>query len=928
MNWARQWEVFHAVLECAPENRTAELLRRTGDNPALRRDVERLLEHASDTGDLLEHPEELRFALLEASREGERIGPYRLGTLLGEGGTGEVYAAERCDGQFAQRVAIKLLKPGFDDSAFLQRFLQERQILARLAHPGIARLLDGGVSSDGQPYIVLELVDGAPIDAYCRGRPPGEIIGLLMAVCRAVDAAHRNLVVHRDLKPRNILVTADGTPKILDFGIARPMQNTGTTATVGRMLTPRYASPEQVRGEPVTTATDTYSLGVIAYELLTGRSPYGERGERAHELPRAILESEPPPPSRVVTDRRLARRLRGDLDTIVLKALHKDPDRRYAAPSELADDLDRYRRSEPVRARRDTLRYRLGRLAARHPWRLGAAASFVVLLAAAVVVTGTLSIQLRSALEGERRERRAAEAVAEFMVDAFQSVDPAGAAGAAGAEVPAQELLDAGVVRIRGNTRMPPELRVGLLTVMGRAYAGLQRVPQAIELLEDARGLAAKLDDPRRLARIEGLLAGAILNSDEPGEALPLVERALQRLADAGGASGELALQLSTVQARAMTRAGRLAEARDELAQTAGRARREGRQAIEGSALVALGDLQRRSGDLEEAKRSLERAVTLRRLTHGNGHPYTATAVETLADVLSDAGSYREAETLYVEALESVPETADSFDPWRADILNDLAVARQRYGNLAGAETAYREALALKTRLHGAEHPALSSTMLNLGWLLHDTGRYGEALALYRRALALDETVYGERHTSLLPKLNNLGLLHLDRGELDRAGPLLERGLDISLSELGSEHPILGYWYSNLGRLAFLRGDADRAESLYQRALELRRRELPAGHPDLAGTLTGLGRVLTATGRAAEAAPLFDEALEIRRGRLAADSWQIALTECERAAAVAALGRTDEARDALMHCAPRIAAQRGAADPRARRAESLLARLR
>ena len=400
-----QWQrvkqlVDHAILT-DPGERSAYLDAACGEDRELRQEVESLLAAHEQAGtDFLKDPAvDFKSAVsAPAARAHSRIGVYQIIDQLGHGGMGEVYRAARADGQYDQQVAIKLVRVGLDTSFLLERFRHERQILASLDHPNIARLLDGGTTENGTPYLVMELLEGVPIDQYCDEHKLSvtQRLQLFRQVCGAVQYAHQRLVIHRDLKPSNVLVTREGVPKLLDFGIAKILdQSSDAQTTLGQSMTPEYASPEQIRGETITTASDVYSLGVGLYQLLTGCSPYGVNTNNAHELSRAILETEPPRPSTVVLNpkvvppgdtkinaeplssagvsnagegspARLARRLQGDIDNILLMALRKEPQRRYASVEQFAEDIRRHLAGLPVIAAKDSWNYRTGKFVRRH----------------------------------------------------------------------------------------------------------------------------------------------------------------------------------------------------------------------------------------------------------------------------------------------------------------------------------------------------------------------------------------------------------------------------------------------------------------------------------------------------------------------------------------------------------------------------------
>jgi serine/threonine protein kinase len=431
--WNRVKQAVNACLELKPEERKAGIRKACGGEVALMAEVESLLDFHDRADGFLESPS-LDVNSLAAPEDeaenltGRRIGNYQISEIIAQGGMGAVYKAVRADDQFRKQVAIKLIRSGFDSSFIVQRFKAERQILANFDQPNIARLLDGGSTSDGRPYLVMEYVDGEPIDVYCDSRklPTDERLRLFRQVCGAVQFAHRNLVVHRDLKPSNILVTAEGVPKLLDFGIAKildPEQRgseDAPTVTMVQMMTPEYASPEQFRGGPFTTATDVYSLGVVLYRLLTGQWPYRTTTHSPQEIAKAISEQEPEKPSTAIGRTgdglagrgerldKLRARLKGDLDNILLKALRKEPERRYASAEQFSDDIHRYLTGLPVLARKDSVRYRTGKFVHRHKAGVAATAGVLALLVAAVIVSSWMAVRAS-------RAEQEARAVSDFL---------------------------------------------------------------------------------------------------------------------------------------------------------------------------------------------------------------------------------------------------------------------------------------------------------------------------------------------------------------------------------------------------------------------------------------------------------------------------------------------------------------------------------
>ncbi|MET0226312.1 MAG: serine/threonine-protein kinase, partial [Dokdonella sp.] len=488
--WQRISAIFERAVELAPAERAALLEQECAGDAELRREVDAMLaaDALGDTFD--EHAQDLRgraaadWVEWNASLDGQLIGAWRVVREIGRGGMGLVFLVERADGQFEQQAALKLIKRGMDSEAVLARFLRERQILARLAHRNIASLIDGGIAPDGRPYFVMEHVDGVPLPRHCAEQRSTleERLRLFFGICAAVQFAHRQLVVHSDLKPSNVLVSANGDVKLLDFGIARLLgeQEHGNAApTVDRPLTPAYAAPEQLRGEPVTTTTDVYALGCLLYELLTGERPFRLHDEPSLDQLRHVLDSTGPiPPSQLrLPDAPVPpRRLRGDLDTIVLKALKREPDRRYATVDAFAEDLKRYLAGAPIAAHRDSALYRTRKFVARH-WAAVAASAI-----GAIVLGSAIGMALWQA-RGKASEAQASREVAEFLVGLFAASDPTHTRGAS---VSAQDLLDQGAARLHRNEVGNPALRARFMQTIATSYMSLGLYQRALPLAQEA----------------------------------------------------------------------------------------------------------------------------------------------------------------------------------------------------------------------------------------------------------------------------------------------------------------------------------------------------------------------------------------------------------------------------------------------------------
>ncbi|HEY3835304.1 MAG TPA: serine/threonine-protein kinase, partial [Bryobacteraceae bacterium] len=481
--WERIQELFHAASEMSPGERGLYLGGACADDPSLRSEVEALLDSPAAADDLLapiRDESALVFNLPAGPRDGDRVGPYRIVRQIGSGGMGAVYGAVRSDGQYQQQVAIKLVRPDVSGAEVLARFRNERQMLANLAHPNIARLLDGGITQSALPYLVMELVDGVPIDEYCRSRnlTIRDRLLLFRTVCSAVQYAHHALLVHRDIKPSNILVTRDGVPKLLDFGIAKLLGSGETgqnpvTRLAERPMTLDYASPEQVRGELTTTATDIFSLGVLLYELLSGRRPYETGDTHPEEAHRRICETEPVRPS--THNHEIGR----ELDDIVAMAIRKEPNQRYSSVEKLSADIHNYLDGFPVSATRGSRRYYSVKFIRRHRAWVAVALSGVAILTAFGIGMSVLAAKLARERDTARMERSRAEQVSSFVSSLFQASDPFQVKGKT---ITARRLLDVGAERITRELQTQPSVRADVVETMALAYEHLGVLDRAEEM--------------------------------------------------------------------------------------------------------------------------------------------------------------------------------------------------------------------------------------------------------------------------------------------------------------------------------------------------------------------------------------------------------------------------------------------------------------
>jgi serine/threonine-protein kinase len=814
---------------------------------------------------------------------------------------GTVYLAARADEQYQKRVALKIVR-GHDSVEVLRHFRRERQILASLDHENIAKLLDGGTTDDGLPYFVMEYVDGQRIDAYCDSRSlsTAERLKLFRSVCTAVQHAHRNLVVHRDLKPGNILVTSDGVVKLLDFGIAKLLNPAilGDAPTATHLaLTPEYASPEQARGEAITTATDVYSLGIVLYELLTGHRPYRVASRQPLDVLRAVVEEEPERPSTAVgrtdstpaypglapltltpesvsrpregTPDRLRRRLKGDLDNIVLTALRKEPQQRYGSVEALAEDLRRHLEGLPVRARKATVGYRVGKFVRRHALGVTTAAALVVLIIGFGISMTAQSARVSRALEKAEKERAKSERVSAFLVDLFNVSDPSEARGST---VTAREVLDKGADRIATELKDQPEVRATLLDTIGKVYIRLGLYDKALPLLREALTIRRQ-----------------VLGSRHPDLAETLTNLAVVLFRKGDYAASE-ALHREAL-------AVRRAAFGDEHPLVA--------HSVSGLAIVVG-----RQGDHAGAAVLHREALALRRRLFGNEHSDVARGLQGLATVLTHLGDFAPAEAMAREGLALRRRLSGSDHPDVALFLHTLGNALYEQGDYAGAEAAFREGAALRRKLLGDDHPAVSRTVGNLAFVVNEKGDFTEAEALHRATLESRRKHLGEIHEDVAWGLTGLAKCLADQQRLAEAEPLYRDALRVWRKALPPGHPDPAYALVGLSRLVLAKGDARGAEPLLREALALRTNGLPANHPDIAEAATLLGACLTALGRYDEAEAALAQALRVLDARPGARSRHRPEAMQRRVELYAAWGRPVPARPetSLVQAGPTTAA--------------------
>lgn len=869
---------------------------------------------------------------------GRRVGEWTLRRRLATGGMGAVFLADRAEREYTQQAALKLMSAQLLGSRAVERFRAERQILANLNHPYIAKLIDGGSTGEGLPYFAMEYVEGEPLDAYCDRHAldlPARL-ALFIKVCEAVDYAHRKLVVHRDLKPGNILVDANGAPRLLDFGIAKLLElapgEPGAARTIGgaRAMTPEYASPEQVRGEPVSVATDVYSLGVLLFRLLTGQSPYGPTPVPEVDLARAIVDTPARRPSVAVTAsrslsgmsaglrgvidvERLRRHLAGDLDNIVLKSLQKEPERRYLTVAALAADIRRYLADEPVEARGDAWTYRSRKFIARNTrWLAAVAAAFIVV--ASLVIFHTV----RVATERDRAQVAAAEAreISSFLDELFRSASPFETAGNA---VTVTDLLDRGRERI-GQLDDQPAVQAGLAEIMGMSYAALDGLDKAQPLLEKAVELRQRDAAAHPLE-----LATALRNRGE-----------VRRLSGAFRAAEEDLSRAATIRERQLGRVSSpVADALDRLgvamfddgrANQAIKVLREAlaiqRQLRKDDALTLdilnnLGISLDRIGRLEEAEKMMRGNVQLSVKLVGERSPITLIRMDNHALVLMRLDRYAEALPVFTRALALSRQVFPQPHSQTARLEVTTAHALRYLGRFAEARALYEEALDTARRATGEQSRPYLIAMRGFIRLEIDSARYAEAEQLTRKALPFAQAVDGGAgHDSLLLQ-TSLGEILVLRRHYAEAEVLLRQPMPtggvINADSARTARQFLAVALSHEGHEA-------EASRLFRQIITEQAASTGADSAAMIFRLRVAAEHFLRIGQADEAVRLAGRAYELARQKLPPGNWRAALATLGYAEALAAAGRASLAAPLRSHAHEDLLTTFGADDPRVRRA--------
>ena len=851
LQWERLLELFSRAVELSAEARASFVMGETDGDPELRKELLELLEF--DTGASRGAITQALGNAIDATSREQReawvnkvIGHYRLVSVLGHGGTGTVYLAERTDLNYSGKVAIKLVHSAMVHGALGARFRAERQILARLHHANISRVLDAGETDGGQPYLVMEYVDGEPLD-YFADRQTLDLrdrLLLFLEICGAVQYAHQNLIVHRDLKPANILVTADGVPKLLDFGIAKLLDREGNAAAPAltrlndRLLTPEYASPEQILGQAITTASDVYALGVLLYELLTGLRPYPVPGSVSQlELERLISAADPERPSSAVrrcthgspaeateiasiaearglSAEQLRKRLKGDLDAIVLRALRKEPQHRYSSVEQFAADIRRHLDNEPVRARQGNWAYYSQRFIRRHAFGVSISATFIAVGIAFLIAMSIQTKRIAAERDRATQESKRAETVSDFMLEVFSASDPFTSQGH---ETTARELLDVAAKRIQSDLTQQPEVRARLLEAIAKSYRRQHRYKQAKETINEALKLRNQLPDPDCLKTAAALLELATI----------------QRYADDAEVQDTLRKVVQLV-----------------------RKNRKEHSLIYAETLRTLGRLEEQNGNLLAARDYLQNSLSIHR------------------DLLGEHDT----------------EIANTFV--------DLGVIALWSDDFPTAERLSRQALHILEQTVPELHPDRVFAEAHLGEVLLAEGRITAAGALFDRTLERAALLYGEQSRQVADVYGSLAEVKVREGMLPDAEKYARLSLSIERETIGEEHHQTAFARTFLAAILLKSHKLQEAESLLRHSLDTYSNTLPPDHQYVASSEYLLGEVLLREGRLVDARATLVTSMN-RWKRTDAPAWRMLRSQSALGEVLYREGKYKDAEDCL-----------------------------
>lgn len=871
INWEKVETIIDQALDLPAEERKMFVDNQCGENQQLKSEVTLLLESIFDSEGWLEDPQDYKKDFYEEISDdvdllstnqpliGKQVGAYAIREKIGEGGMGTVYRAERSEGEFDHQVAIKIIRRGRSTDENKRRFRREQHILAGFNHPNIARLFDGGITDDGFPYIIMEYVAGTPIDEYCETNncSINEKVALFKQVLEAIRYAHENLVIHRDLKPGNILVDENGNIKMLDFGISKLLEddtNTSLTHTGTRLLTPRYAAPEQIRQENTTTASDLYALGIVFYQLLTGGQPFNLEDLSQYEMEQAILKQEAPKPSSKVDDPPVQKKLRGDLDAIALKAIRKESESRYRMANEFLADLQNYQKGLPVSARNDSLQYRTKKYIQRNAQGIIVAATILFLILSFV---GFYSWRITQERDQAELEAQKASQISDFLMSLFKANKPNQSKGEV---VTAQMLLKEGEKKAESLNEQP-NVKARMLSIIGEVQMEYGNYASADSLFHSALKIENTLDEPDHAQRL------AIMNNygnllERQGK-YHSADSVLTKVLDESKLY-DMPLQTAIT----LNDLGNIAQLQSKYTKAESlhtqalhlRTKLYGHKSKSVAAsLNNIGWVLHEQGMLKEAEKYYQKSLTLNKGLYGNLHTETTMTMRNLGKLYKDMGQIEHADSFLTETIKLDRKLLSNNHPRLAEDLNELAVLNGLKGNLIAADSLFKETLSIQKTTLPPDHPRIALTLNNLAWVAKETGEIKVAEQHNREALAIARQRFGAEHFNTAMYTHNLANVLLYQNNYGEAEPLYRQAIATLRNILPPDHIRISNPLYDLGRLLRKTNRLEQAEPLLREALTIRIKRFGKNHIQTALTQAALGKCLINTKRYKEAKILLEK---------------------------------------------------------------------
>ncbi|MGM0546108.1 MAG: tetratricopeptide repeat protein [Bacteroidota bacterium] len=906
MDHHAEWEKIESIvdraLELESEKRIEFIKKQCDDNNRIFQKVLELIEAIESSDGYLEETMHEHLSLInewtkisdhkESSFIGQTIHQYKITRLVEHGGMGSVFEAHRVGEAFEQKVALKIIRRGMDTPANIARFNREQQILANLHHPNIAQLYDGGVTEDGLPYLIMEYVEGTPIDEYCNKQKltVDERIELFKQVCKAIKHAHKNLIIHRDLKPSNILVTEEGHVKILDFGISKILENDVDalyqTREHIRPVSLGYAAPEQLQNKSVTTSVDTYGLGILLYQLLIELHPFDFEERSISEMEQIILNVTAPSPikrfrninsksqkeaiaeNRSTTPEKLISGIKGDLEAIILKLLLKDSNRRYGSTEELLNDLDRYQNDLPVKAQHNNIRYRATKFVKRHRKGLATAAAFLmILLGLSTYFTTKITIERNQAeLEAEKSER-----ISEFLIDIFKNNDPANAQGDT---ISVNEVLTRAEEKINQLDEQP-EVKSSMMFNIGRVYYNLGKHKKASKFLNEAHHIHQKNSESKTteqadILRYLGLIdfhAYDYENADSKlTQSLNIYEdlektqsinyfKILDHVAALTNRMGNVD-SAKTLYHKAMELHSKLSN-------------KEKKELTYGYSNFAV--LQNYTGEINSARSMMEKALEKRLENYGTIHPKTLNSMQSLGNIHRKLQNYEYSKELLTQSVEISKQLYGSNSTQTAEAYNLLGLTYKENNQYKKAENYYKKALKLYQKQVDKNHPKIAVVYNNLGTLHSSKDNNKQALDYHQKSLSIRKQQLGEEHPKLAKNYDNIGYLYKHENQIDSAKVNFKKALKIRNNYYEGSDPDIGYSLYNVGTVYGLEKKWDKTEKYLIEALDMQKKYLDKMHPDLLKTYFAMAVLMEKTSRYKRAKLFYKKVLKIREDVPASD---------------------------------------------------------